>query len=80
MQFFTCWSPIQLLNSYWVGQKVPSDFSIRLYVKCVKVLVTHLCPTICDPMNCSPPGSSVHGILQTRILEWVAILFSSGSF
>ena len=30
-----------------------------------------LCPTICDPMDCSPPGSSVHGILQARILEWV---------
>ena len=32
----------------------------------------HLCPTLCDPMNCSPPGSSVPGILQVRILEWVA--------
>ena len=30
------------------------------------------CPTLCDPMNCSPPGSSVHEILQARILEWVA--------
>ena len=34
---------------------------------------------LCDPMNCSLPGSSVHGIVQTRILEWVAILFSRGS-
>ena len=34
---------------------------------------------LCDPMNCSPPGSSVHGILQARILEWVAISFSRGS-
>ena len=32
-----------------------------------------LCPTLCDPMNCSPPGSSVHEILQARILEWVAM-------
>ena len=30
------------------------------------------CPTLCDPMDCSPPGSTVHGILQARILEWVA--------
>ena len=45
----------------------------------VKVLVTQSCPTLCDPMNCSPPGSSVHGILQARILEWVAIAFSRGS-
>ena len=33
----------------------------------------HLCLTLCDPVNCSLPGSSVHGILQTRILEWVAM-------
>ena len=37
------------------------------------------CPTLCDPMDSSPPGSSVHGILQARILEWVAISFSRGS-
>ena len=37
------------------------------------------CPTICDPMNCSPPGSSIHGTVQARILEWVAISFSRGS-
>ena len=43
---------------------------------CVCVLGTQLCPTLWDPMDCSPLGSSVHGILQARILEWVAILFS----
>ena len=43
------------------------------------VLVTQSCLTLCDPMDCSPPGSSVHGILQARILEWVAIPFSRGS-
>ena len=37
------------------------------------------CPTLWDPMDCSPPGSSVHGILQARILEWVAISSSRGS-
>ena len=35
------------------------------------------CPTLCDPMDCSPPGFSVHGILQARTLEWVAISFST---
>ena len=35
--------------------------------------------TLCDPVDCSPPGSSIHGILQVRILEWVAISFSRGS-
>ena len=41
--------------------------------------VTQLCLTLCDPMDCSPPGYSVHGILQARILEWVAISSSRGS-
>ena len=41
--------------------------------------VTQLCPTLCDSVDCSPPGSSVHGILQARILEWVTISFSRGS-
>jgi len=38
-----------------------------------------LCPTFCDPMDCSLPGFSVHGIFQARVLEWVAISFSKGS-
>ena len=38
---------------------------------------THSCPTLCDPMDCSPTCSSVHGIFQARILEWVAISYSS---
>ena len=42
------------------------------------VLVAQSCPTLRDPVDCSPPGSSVHVILQARILEWVAILFSRG--
>ena len=40
------------------------------------LLVTVLCPALCDAMDCNPPGSSVHGLLQARILEWVAISFS----
>ena len=39
-----------------------------------------MCPTLCDPMDCSPPGSSVHGSLQARILEWVAMRSSRGIF
>ena len=42
-------------------------------------LVSQSCPTLCDLMECGPPGSSVHGILQARILEWVAIPLSGGS-
>ena len=45
----------------------------------VRVLVAQSRLTLCDPMDCSRPGSSVHGILQARILEWVAIPFSRGS-
>ena len=42
---------------------------------CAKFLP--LCPILCDPMDCSPPGSSVHGIVQARMLEWVAMPTSS---
>ena len=44
-----------------------------------KLLVIQSCLTLCDPMDCSLLGSSVHGILQARILEWVAISYSRGS-
>ena len=40
------------------------------------MFVAQLCLTLCDPTDCSPPGSCVHGILQARILEWVAVPFS----
>ena len=42
--------------------------------------VAKLCLTLCDPMDCGPPGSSVQGSLQARILEWAAIFFSQGIF
>ena len=49
-------------------------------LQCLKVKteseVAQLCPTLSDPMDCSLPGSSVHGIFQARVLEWVAIAFS----
>ena len=47
----------------------------RVYYAAAKSL--QLCPTLCDPTDGSPPGSPVHGILQARILEWVAISFSN---
>ena len=53
--------------------------SIGSNVEKVKVLVAQSCLTLCNPMDCSPPGSSVHGILQARMLEWVAMPFSRGS-
>ena len=51
------------------------------YTTLVRVcLVSLLSQTLCNPMDCSPPGSSVNGILQARILEWVGIFFSRGIF
>ena len=43
---------------------------------CTEVLSIRSCPTLCDPMDWNPPGSSVHGILQTRLLQWVAMISS----
>ena len=45
----------------------------------VSALLLQLCLTLCDPMDCSPMGSSAHGISQARILEWVAVSLSRGS-
>ena len=50
-----------------------------LWLLMVHAQPLHLCPSLCDPMDCSLPGSSVHGIFQTRILEWVAVPTSRGS-
>ena len=54
-------------------------FLIILRLKCRRVLALSHVWLFCNPMDCSPPGTSVHGILQARILEWVAIPFSRGS-
>ena len=52
---------------------------IYIYIyTCIHAKFLQSCPTLCDPMDCSPPGSSVHGILQARILEWVAMPSSRG--
>ena len=48
------------------------DKLLHISLRCVHA---QRCPTLCDPMYCSPPGSSVHGIFQARILEWIAISF-----
>ena len=52
---------------------------IKLKLNEMKVLVTQLCLTLCHPGDCCPPASSVHGILQVRILEWTVIPFSRAS-
>ena len=59
----------------WWGQPCPPvAFGYQNHL--THTQVAQSCPTLCDPMDCSPPGSSVHGIIQARILEWVAVYFS----
>ena len=53
-------------------------FTFTFFKEKVKQLVTQLCPVLFNPMDCSPSGFSVHGILQAKILEWVAIPFFKG--
>ena len=65
--------PCELFNI--VSCRLISCYSVK-----VKVLVTQLCPTLCDPMDCRPPGSSVHGILQARIVECLAHFLPQGIF
>ena len=64
---------IQYLVVTYNGKE--SEKSIYIIYVCVCVLVVQSCLTLFNPMDCSPPGASVHGILQARKLEWVAISF-----
>ena len=77
---------IQIRNSLILIQMTPG-ISLDIYFSMLpskhiqsESEVIQLCPTLCNPMDYSPPGSSVHGIFQARVLEWVAISFSRGSF
>ena len=70
-----------LLKSGWMPlskAEKTSTWVISTYM-CVCTKSLQLCLTLCDPMDRSPPGSSIHGILQARILEWVAMSSSRGS-
>ena len=90
LPFRTCWDSKQLGNQVITFVSQPLQGSILYYLSltliqrerecvyaCVCVLVFSV---VSNSSDCSPPGSSLHGILQARILEWVAILFSRGSF
>ena len=80
---WSIWTPTmgtQGLGGHTVGVGVGSRASSPLEPPRFRWWFSHSsCPTLCDPMDCSPPGSSVHGILQARVLEWVAMSFSRGS-
>ena len=66
--------PGHITEYFYIKDKM---FIKSFFVLCAKSLQS--CSTLCDPMDCSPPESSVHGILQARILEWVVISSSRGS-
>ena len=70
-------SPRSPQETACVQQGRPS--TAKRYVKVKEIEVAQSCPTLCDPMDCSLLGSSVYGIFQARILEWVAMPFSRGS-
>ena len=72
IQYSSAWYSDPSSPGYLPDTKSPC----RQWVLC---LVSQSCPTLCIPMDCSLPGSSVHGIFQARILEWVVIPFSRGT-
>ena len=67
----------------WDSPGKSTGMGCHFLLQCTKVKsdneVTQSCPTLCDPMDCSLPGSSIHGIFQARVLEWAAIAFSESS-
>ena len=73
------WQPTRLPRP-WDSPGKSTGVGCHCLLQCMKVKseseVTQSCPTLRDPMDCSPPGSSVHGIFQARVLEWGAIAFS----
>ena len=80
----SCWNLGSVVQDQALGEKAGVQRWARSAVHpdwwlILIMLVAQSCPTFCDPMDCIPPGSTVHGILQARTLEWFAISFSRGS-
>ena len=73
------WQPTRLPHP-WDSPGKNTGMGCDFLLQCMKVKseseVAQLCPTLRDPMDCSPPGSSIHGIFQAKVLEWGAIAFS----
>ena len=77
--FFSCPQSLPSSEPFPMSQLFAWGGQSTSYLFYYIVKVAQSCPILCDPMDCSLPGSSVHGILQTRILEWVVIPFSRRS-
>ena len=71
------WQPTRLPRP-WESPGKNTGVACHFLLQCMKVKseVAQSCPTLSNPMDCSPPGSSIHGIFQARVLEWGAIAFS----
>ena len=73
------WQPTRLRHT-WDSLGKNTGVGCHFLLQCMKMKgeseVAQLCLTLSDPMDCSPPGSSIHGILQTRVLEWGAIAYT----
>ena len=73
------WQPTRL-PCHWDSPGKNTGVGCHFLLQCMKVKSesedAQSCPTLSDPMDCSLPGSSVHGVFQARVLEWVAIAFS----
>ena len=77
---------LKLMSLLWQVDSLPLNHQLSPFLPmcvcvcvCVCVLAAQVCLTLCGTIDCSPPGSSVHGILQARILEWVAYSIPRGS-
>ena len=70
---------MSILSTHQLGPPEENHLSFG-FLSCMRAKLPQSCLTLCNPMDCSPPGSSVHGILQARIVEWVAVSSSRGSF
>ena len=73
MKYFHIYFPLCFLALKYIFYKF---YNVVLISTVSEVKVAESCLTLCDSMDCSPPGASIHGLLQARLLEWVAVFFS----
>ena len=76
----TQYTPTSSLYSHVIFPQLSFIFVLYVFTVCCCYFVTQLCLTLCNPTDCSPPGSSVHGISHASIMEWAAISFRGSSW
>ena len=80
MSLFQMYNSKPNFDFCFFSKTLPRDRITSLYPVSVLCMCAQLCVTLCDPLDCSPLGSSLYGISQARILQWVAISYSRGFF